>query len=150
MPSRRRLLRTGGALLAVTVLPVRAAIPETGQIGRAIESTFGDRTIARDGISIDLPPLAENGNSVALGLQVDSPMTPTDHVRTVHVFSDANPLPVIGIFRFSRQSGAARVDTRIRLADSQRVVAVAEHADGHLTSGSAEIIVTLAACITLN
>lgn len=147
--NRRWCLQRGCLLVTAVSVAAPGLAAETHKIRQAVEATFGDRRIVASGVELDLPPLAENGNSVPLGIRVDSPMTSADHVRAVHVFADANPLPLIGVFRFSPLAGEARVDTRIRLADSQRVMAVAEHTNGRLTSGSAEIIVTLAACITM-
>ncbi len=96
---------------------------------------------------LDLPALVENGNSVTLTVAVDSPMTPADHARAIGIFSQKNPLPDVAVFRLSPRGGRAAVTTRIRLADSQRITAVAEFADGSFWSGTADVIVTLAACV---
>jgi sulfur-oxidizing protein SoxY len=98
-------------------------------------------------VTLEIPALAENGNSVPMTIDVDSPMTADDHVRSLRVFSEKNPLPQVATYRFSPTAGRARIATRIRLAGSQVITAIAEMNDGSLWSGSAKTIVTLAACI---
>lgn len=147
--SRRQLLAGVGGLVAVTLVPLRAsAMPE--DLAAALVEEFGTADIAAGRVELTLPALSENGNSVALEVRVESPMTETDHVTELHVFAEKNPLPRIARFRLSPDSGVARVATRIRLADSQTVTAVARMSDGSLWSGSAHIIVTLAACLDLS
>jgi len=107
----------------------------------------GAATVRRGRVKLDLPPLVENGNSVALKVVVDSPMTPADHVKAIHVFAEMNPLPNVISLHFGPRSGRARIATRIRLADSQTVSAIAEMSDGSFWSGSADVVVTLAACL---
>ena len=147
--SRRRLLASVGGLVIVTIAPVRvSATPE--ELTAALAEEFGTAEIAAGRVELTLPALSENGNSVSLEVQVQSPMTEADHVAELHVFAEKNPLPRIARFRFSPDSGVARVATRIRLADSQTVIAVARMSDGSLWSGRARIIVTLAACLDLS
>jgi sulfur-oxidizing protein SoxY len=94
-----------------------------------------------------LPPLAESGNSVPLKVQVESSMTPEDHVKSIHLFAEKNPRPVIARFHLNPRCGRAEVHTRIRLAGSQQVVAVAVMSNGSCWMGMTEVIVTAAACI---
>jgi sulfur-oxidizing protein SoxY len=91
--------------------------------------------------------LVENGNAVPLTVAVESPMTEEEHVTAIHLFNEKNPQPYVATFRFSAASGKAAVSTRIKLADSQQVVAIARMNDGSLWSDSAQVIVTLAACV---
>jgi len=97
-------------------------------------------------VKIELPPLVENGNTVPFSVSVESPMTERDHVRSIHVFNGKNPQPNIGDFFLGPRAGRAAVSTRIRLADTQTVVALAQMSDGSWWSGSANVIVTIAAC----
>jgi sulfur-oxidizing protein SoxY len=97
-------------------------------------------------VTLELPPLVENGNLVTIKVQVDSPMTPADHVKAVHLVAEGNPLPNIISFFLGPRAGRAEVGTRIRLANSQRVWAIAEMSDGSFWRGHAETLVTLAAC----
>ena len=104
-------------------------------------------SIKRGRVKIELPELAENGNSVPLKLTVDSPMTAADHVKAIYVFSERNPVSNVVRFHLGPRSGAARVQTSIRLAATQRITAIARMSDGSLWSGSADVIVTQAACL---
>ena len=79
-------------------------------------------------------------------VSVESPMTAENHVKSIHVFNEKNPQPNIGNFHLGPHAGRAQVSTRIRLADSQKVVAIARMSDDTFWSASADIVVTLAAC----
>lgn len=98
-------------------------------------------------VSLTLPTLAESGHSVRLRVRVESPMTPQAHVRHIHIFSEKNPRPVIARFSLGPRAGRAEVHTRIRLAGTQQVVAVAVMNDGTAWMASAEVVVTAAACV---
>jgi sulfur-oxidizing protein SoxY len=133
-----------GALLRLTVRPA-VATPEMMQ--DAVRSVVGEAPVSKGKVKLDLPPLVENGNSVPCTVSVDSPMTTTDYVKAIHVFNEKNPQPnVIGV-RLGPRAGRAEFSTRIRLADSQTVTAIAELSDGTFWSGDIDVIVTLAACI---
>ena len=97
-------------------------------------------------VKLEVPPLVENGNTVPMTVSVQSPMTAADHVKSVHVFNEKNPQPNIGNFYLGPRAGRAQVSTRIRLADSQKIVAIARLSDGSFWSVSADVVVTLAAC----
>jgi len=112
----------------------------------AIRALVGEATVRQGKVKLDLPAIVENGNSVSLTVSVDSPMTEADHVAGIHLFNQKNPQPYVAAFHLGPRAGAARVSTRIRLADTQRVVAIARLSDGSFWSGSADVIVTLAAC----
>lgn len=110
--------------------------------------TFTRGHPARDGkVSIDIASLVENGNTVPITVRVESPMTDADHVKRIAIFSEQNPLPDVATFHLTPANGRAQVATRIRLASSQRVVAVAEMSDGGFWQARVNVIVTLAACI---
>ncbi len=146
--TRRTVIKTlagagGAALLPVTL----NATPEEMQA--AIRQTFGSTPISDGRVTLSLPPLAENGNSVRLTVTVESPMTESDYVKSIHVLSEANPFPRLATFYLGPRTGKAEVSTRIRLAQSQIVTALAEMSDGSVWSGTAETVVTLAACIDL-
>lgn len=147
---RRFLLQAGGCTLgaaATLLLSMRPARATPGEMRDAIRQTVG-QTTPRDGrVSLDLPPLVENGNAVPLTVTVDSPMTPQDHVLAIHIFNEKNPQPHVASFHLGPRSGKAQVATRIKLADSQQVIAIAEMSDGSLWQASAKVIVTIAACV---
>jgi sulfur-oxidizing protein SoxY len=97
--------------------------------------------------TLTLPKIAETGNSVSLTVAVDSPMTPADHVLRIHVFVGGNPEPVAATYYLGVRAGRAEITTRIRLARTQTVLALAEMSDGTVRSAAAGIVVTLGACI---
>ncbi len=143
MPSRRAVL---AALPAIAVIRPAGATPETMQA--AIREFLGrDRPIQKGRVTMDIPPLVENGNTVPLSVVVESPMTPADHVRRIAVFTSRNPLPSVIVAELGPRAGAARFATRIRLATTQHIMALAEMNDGSVWSDTAEIVVTLAACV---
>lgn len=148
--NRRSLLQaaTTAALVSVVPVPLRAAASD-GPLAEALRSHFGTAPIQEGRVTLTLPALAENGNSVEMTVEVASPMTEADHVSSIAVFAPANPVPQLTEFHLSPRCGLARATTRIRLADSQTVTAVARLHDGTLWSGSARTVVTLAACLDL-
>lgn len=149
MTSRRDFILAAGSLaggigLASTAGGVRAT-PAAMQ--EAIRKVVGAAPVRRGRVKLDVPPLIDNGNAVPLAVAVDSPMTPADHVKAIHVFTERNPLPdVLSVFLGPR-AGRARVATRVRLADTQKVIAIAELSDGSFWSDTADVVVTLSACL---
>lgn len=136
-------LAGGAAMLAVTLRPADAT---PASMASAIRSVVGTNQVKTGKVKLDVPPLVENGNSVPMMVSVASPMAPEDHVLSIHVFNEKNPQPNIGNFYLGPDSGRAQVSTRIRLADSQKVIAIAKLSDGTFWSATVEVIVTLAAC----
>ena len=113
-----------------------------------MDEALGARAPLKQGrVRIELPELAENGNSVPLKISVESPMTAADHVKMIYVFSERNPVSNVVRFHLGPRSGEARIQTSIRLAATQRITAVAQMNDGALWSGGADVIVTQAACL---
>jgi sulfur-oxidizing protein SoxY len=149
--TRRRFVllaaSSAGAFAAASLLPAGSANATPDEMEKAIGEVVGDRKLQTGRVRLDLPPIVENGNTVPLSVSVESPMTQADHIKTVHIFNEKNPQPHVAVFHFSPRSGRAAAATRIRLADTQKVVAIAELSDGSLWSGSMEVIVTLAACV---
>ena len=152
-PTRRAVLIAAsgaGALGAAPLLLVRRARATPDMMKAAIQKVIGEGPVRKGKVTLDIPPLVENGNSVAMNVSVDSPMTEKDHVKAVHVFNEKNPQPNVISVHFGPRAGRAQFSTRIRLADSQSVVAIAEMSDGSLWSDTAEVIVTIAACLEYN
>ncbi len=144
-PTRRAVLAAGGSLLALATVDPAWATPDS--MAAAIKE-FGRGTAIKPGrVTLTVPPLVENGNAVPLTIKVDSPMSEADHVRRIAVFNERNPQPNVAIFELSPRAGRAQIATRIRLGDSQTIAAVAEMSDGSMWSGTAELVVTLPACI---
>ena len=144
--NRRNWLVGAGALATLTVQPrLLAALSEPVQ--SVIKRDFPAAVIQPGRVNIELPALAENGNSVRMKVSVDSPMTQTDHVSFIQIIAQANPLPDVARFELSHANGLAEVETRIRVSAEQDIVVVAGLSDGSLWSGSAHIVVTVAACL---
>lgn len=138
--------------LAAGVAPgVRAqslAVVQSDESFEAAErAILAGRTPLAGGILLDLPPLSENGNSVDLTVTAESPMTAEDHVTAIHILSEKNPFPRVASFHLTPRSGRAEVTTRIRLATSQTVVALAETSRGTVSRVSRDVIVVLGACV---
>jgi sulfur-oxidizing protein SoxY len=144
--SRRDFLgAAAGLALAVSIRPAQAAPPAATQ--DAIRAVIGAAGVSKGRVKLEMPPLSENGNAVPMTVSVESAMTPAEHVRAIHVFTEKNPQPDVVSFRLGPRAGRARVATRIRLADTQTVTAIAELSDGSFWSAEAAVVVTLAACL---
>ena len=145
-PTRRTVLAGGTGLLSLALVRnADAAAPEPMEA--AIRDFVGEASMRRGRVKLAVPPLVENGNSIGVNVTVESPMTAGDHVRRIAVFNEKNPQPNVAVFHLGPRSGRSTVQTRIRLASSQKLMAVAEMSDGTFWSDSADVYVTLAACL---
>jgi len=145
--TRRNVLATlagAGLAASVRIVPSRAT---PASMKEAIRKVVGEAELKPGRVQIDVPVLVDNGNTVPLTIDVESPMSAADHVKAIHVFNELNPLPNVISAYFGPRSGRARLATRFRLADTQTVVAVAEMSDGTFYSASADVVVTLQACL---
>ena len=143
---RRTLLAGAAGTIALTLVPYEAAAaPE--DLAAALKTILGDKQLQNGRVKIEIPPLADNGNSVPITISVESPMTAADHVKAIHILSEKNPLANIVRFGLGPRSGVAKVQTNIRLALTQKVTVVAEMSDASFFGGTAETIVTAAACL---
>jgi sulfur-oxidizing protein SoxY len=143
--TRRDAMAGGLAVLGASALPGPAAA--LGQMDTAIRNAFGEATIRKGRVMLDLPPLVENGNTVPMSVSVDSPMTKDSYVKAIHVFNDKNPQPNVVSVQIGPRAGKAVIATRIRLAGTQKLMAIAEMSDGTYWADTQEVIVTLAACL---
>ena len=139
--NRRRFLVAGGALVAAPWLPARATPDATAA---AMREVTGGAPLQQGLVRLDLPGMVENGNAVGMTVGVDDPPSP---VRSLHVFADGNLLPNVLHARFGPAAFRPHVATRIRLASSQTVHAIAVLQDGACWTGSVDLVVTLAACL---
>ena len=143
---RRAFLVASGAALAS--LRARAQSFQPAQdITPLIEKVTGGAAIEHSGVEVELPQIAENGNSVPMHIKVPSPMTAADHVSAIHVFAERNPRPLVAVFRFGEKSGRAEFDTRVRLAGTQKVTVLAELSGRRFRMAQVEVLVTSAACL---
>jgi sulfur-oxidizing protein SoxY len=145
--SRREMLALGsaGAVLAVVGCPL-SAVATPAEAAVEIAKFTGGRSALKGNISIDLPEIAENGNTVPLSIVVDSPMTAEDHVSEIMVVAEANPRPGLAVFHLTPQSGRAEVATRIRMAATQNIVVVAKTSKGQFFTEQKQVKVTIGGC----
>ena len=148
--TRRDALRIAGAMAlgggAVQGLVAPAeATPD--ELQAAVATVAGDARINEGKVKLDIPPLIENGNTVPCTVTVDSPMTAADHVKAIHVFAERNPQPYVISAMLGPRAGRASISTRMRLRDTQTVLAIAEMSDGTFWSDRINVIVTAGACL---
>jgi sulfur-oxidizing protein SoxY len=143
--TRRQFLAVAGAAGAALLVRPAQATPES--MATAIRQVVGEAHVKPGKIKLDLPPLVENGNTVAMSVAVDSPMTARDYVKAIHVFTEKNPQPNVISAKLGPRAGKAEIQTRVRLADTQTVVAICGMSDGSFWSDTVDVIITLGACL---
>jgi len=146
VPTRRRALQFAGLAALAAVLAPRMVHATEAQVADELKKLFGGKAMTEGKVKLDLPEIAENGLVVPLNVEVESPMTDADFVKSVHVFADGNPLPQVVTYQFTPQSGRAAASIRMRLAQTQNVIAVAEMSNGALYSAKAQVKVTIGGC----
>lgn len=146
----RQTLRVGLYVAAAKLWPSQAQDMASGQllsVAKMIEPlTQGARALEQD-VKWVAPVLADNGTLVPVTVQVQSPMTPQDHVTHLYLLSQRNPVTQMAVFRLGPWNGRAEISTRLRLAGTQQVVALARLSNGEFRYGQMEIIVTESACV---
>jgi len=151
MKSRRQFLVLAcGAVASAAVeaqLPPNIDALRKAALQEALRKVTGSAAVRRGRVKLDLPPLIDNGNAVPLSVTVESPMTPADHVRAIHVFTEKNPQPYVISAHLGPRAGRAHIATRARIADTGAVIALAQLSDGSFWSDSVHVVVTLAACL---
>lgn len=135
-----------GAMLAIQKAQAQVAA-NPAAFGAAIGKVTGGAEVKKGKVKLDIPPLSENGNTVATSVTVESPMTAKDYVKAIHLFAEKNPQPNIISAQLGPRSGQASISTRIRLADTQTVTAIAEMSDGSFWQDTSDVLITLGACL---
>jgi sulfur-oxidizing protein SoxY len=147
--TRREFLGlAGGAAVfgATPIVTLRPADATPATLSAAIRNVVGEAPVRTGKVKLDVPPLVENGNTVPVTVSVANPMTADNYVKSIHIFNEKNPQPNMGNFYLGPRAGRAQISTRIRLADTQKIVAIARLSDGSFWSVSVDVVVTLAAC----
>lgn len=147
--SRREFIRLTSAAAAVSVvaLPLRGALAQDKPDWKArLEKITNGAETIEDKVTLDLPEIAENGNTVPFSVSVDMPMTSDKYVKAVHILATGNPNPDVATFFFTPQSGKAEATSRMRLGKTQDVLAVAETSDGKFYIGRRTVKVTIGGC----
>jgi len=143
--NRRQIIAgAAGALAAagLSLAPAQAA----NNAQELIKTFTGGKPVTEGKVKLDLPEIAENGNTVPMTVMVESPMTEASHVTDVLVLADGNPNAGVATFHFSPASGVAEANTRIRLATTQNIIAVAKMNDGSFVTTSKQVKVTIGGC----
>jgi sulfur-oxidizing protein SoxY len=144
--SRRSALKAGAFAAIASLLSAKLALADEKSVAAELKKLYGDKPFAEGKIKLDVPEIAENGLVVPINIEVESPMTDTDYVKAVHVYADGNPLPGIVSYGFTPACGKASAATRMRLAQTQNIVCVAEMSNGALHMAKANVKVTIGGC----
>lgn len=144
--TRRLLLQAGGAALTQAIVRP-AASQDAAAMALAVSQFAGGKEVRRGRVKIEIAKLVDNGNVVPLRVTVDSAQTAAEHVSEIAVFNEKNPQKDVAVFKLGPRAAKADVSTRIRLATTQKLVALARMNDGSVWSDSADVVVVLAACI---
>ena len=144
--SRRVMLSRSAATMSLLVPNYAFSEDRIEQARVAIAKLAGDRVLEERGITLKTPAIAENGNTVPVSIEVDVPFTPARYVKAIHLFAEQNPSPEIASFFFTPANVIASVSTRIRLAKTQRVIAIAELSDGGALTAANDVKVTIGGC----
>lgn len=133
-------------LAGLAALP-GAALAQVDPLDPLVWVVTNGAQVKQGKVTVELPQLADNGNSVPIRITVDSPMTAADHVKSIHLYSEKNPVRNMANFYLGPRAGKAEINSRVRLAGSQKVTAVAKLSDGSFWYDTASIVVTLSACL---
>ena len=144
--NRRRFMARIAALLVLPLLNLRSARAQMSAADAFLEKITGGAPLQTGRVRLEIPALADNGNSVSLRVVVESPMTPANYVKSIHLVAPKNPRPGVASFFFGVSAGKPQLTTRIRLSGSQGVMAIAAMSDGSFWSATTEVAVTVSAC----
>jgi sulfur-oxidizing protein SoxY len=142
----RRDVAIGGACALLTALAARGATAQTDGLASLVKKLFVDQNFDEDRIRIMVPSIAENGTVVPVSITVESPMTPEDYVMSLHLFALENPVPQVGSYMFTPANGKAAISTRIRLAKSQDLLAIAEMSTRAIHAAKASVKIMIGGC----
>lgn len=144
--TRRETLTLGALAALAAMLAPRIGWADEQAVAAEIKKLYGDKKFDSGKIKLDVPEIAENGLVVPVNVEVESPMTDADYVKAVHIFADGNPLPGVVSYKFTPACGKAAASTRMRLAQTQNIVCVAEMSTGGLYMAKANVKVTIGGC----
>lgn len=146
--TRRRALSLGAGSIAfaVTAMQISIANATVEETDKMIKAFSGGAELVSGKINLITPEIAENGNTVPIAVEIESPMSADDYVQSVALFADGNPNPEVITFNFTAASGVAAAKTRIRLAKTQNVVAVAKMSNGSFFIAKNQVKVTIGGC----
>jgi sulfur-oxidizing protein SoxY len=144
--TRRETLALAAIASLAAFLAPKMAMADEQAVAAEIKKLYGDRKVDSGKVKLDVPEIAENGLVVPVNVEVESPMTEADYVKAVHVFADGNPAPGVVSYRFTPACGKAAASTRMRLAQTQNIVCIAEMSNGDLHMTKSNVKVTIGGC----
>ena len=144
--TRRETMTLAAIAGLAAMLAPRMSFADEKAVAAEIAKLYGDKKLESGKIKLDVPEIAENGLVVPVNVDIESPMTDADYVKAVHIFADGNPLPGVVTYRFTPACGKASASTRMRLAQTQNIVCVAEMSNGTLYTAKSNIKVTIGGC----
>ena len=144
--TRRETLSMAAIAGLAAILAPRLSLADEQAVAAEIKKLYGDKKFESGKIKLDVPEIAENGLVVPVNVDIESPMTDADYVKSVHVFAEGNPLPAVVSYRFTPACGKASASTRMRLAETQNIVCIAEMSNGKLHMAKANVKVTIGGC----
>lgn len=144
--TRRETLAMAAIAGLAALLAPKMSLADEQTVAAEIKKLYGDKKFESGKIKLDVPEIAENGLVVPVNVEVESPMTDADYVKSVHVFADGNPQPGVVTYRFTPACGKASASTRMRLAQTQNIVCIAEMSNGNLHMAKASVKVTIGGC----
>ncbi|KZD23778.1 thiosulfate oxidation carrier protein SoxY [Tardiphaga sp. 1201_B9_N1_1] len=144
--TRRETLAMAAIAGLAAILAPRLSLADEQAVAAEIKKLYGDKKFESGKIKLDVPEIAENGLVVPVNVDIESPMTDADYVKSVHVFAEGNPLPAVVSYRFTPACGKASASTRMRLAETQNIVCIAEMSNGKLHMAKANVKVTIGGC----
>lgn len=145
-PTRREALTLAAVAGLAAFLAPKMLLADEAAVAAEIKKLYGDKKMESGKIKLDVPEIAENGLVVPINVEIESPMTDSDYVKAVHVFADGNPLPGVVSYRFTPACGKAAASTRMRLAQTQNIVCIAEMSNGNLHMAKSNVKVTIGGC----
>jgi sulfur-oxidizing protein SoxY len=144
--TRRETLALAAIASLAALLAPKMALADEPAVAAQIKKLYGDKKFDEGKIKLDVPEIAENGLVVPVNVEVESPMTDQDYVKAVHVFADGNPAPGVVSYRFTPACGKAAASTRVRLAQTENIICIAEMSNGSLYMAKANVKVTIGGC----
>lgn len=145
-PTRREALTLAAVAGLAAFLAPKMLLADEAAVAAEIKKLYGDKKMESGKVKLDVPEIAENGLVVPINVEVESAMTDSDYVKAVHVFADGNPLPGVVTYRFTPACGKAAASTRMRLAQTQNIVCIAEMSNGNLHMAKSNVKVTIGGC----
>jgi sulfur-oxidizing protein SoxY len=144
--TRRETLALAAIASLAAFLAPKMVMADEQAVAAEIKRLYGDKKFDSGKVKLDVPEIAENGLVVPVNVEVESPMTDQDYVKAVHVFADGNPAPGVVSYRFTPACGKAAASTRMRLAQTQNIICIAEMSSGSLYMAKSNVKVTIGGC----